>query len=127
MILRHAHVTEEAPTSQSPHSQAVSIGNLVAVSGQVALDPDTGRLISDKVEGQAAQVLKNLEACLVAAGASMDSVLRVGVFLANRDDFAAMDNVYRQAFAEPFPARTTVFAGLGRDMLIQIDALAVKE
>ncbi|HEU4657104.1 MAG TPA: Rid family detoxifying hydrolase [Capillimicrobium sp.] len=122
---RQAGVTDRAPKPVGPYSQSVRIGRLVHSAGQGADDPATGRLAGDDIETQTRQCLTNVRSVLEASGASMADVIRVGVFLAHKDDFEGMNRVYREFFEEPFPARTTVYVGLPGDLRVEIDALAV--
>lgn len=117
--------TDKAPVPGAPYAQSARIAWVVAAAGQVGFRPDTRETVSEDVAGQTRQVLANLTAALEASGASMDDVVKVGVFLAERDDFAAMNAVYKEAFTEPYPARTTVFVGLPEGIKVEIDALAV--
>jgi 2-iminobutanoate/2-iminopropanoate deaminase len=123
--MREAGVTPDAPAPIGPYSQSVRIGRLVHAAGQGADDPATGRLAGADIESQTRQCLRNLEAVLAASGATLDDVLRVGVFLAHRSDFEGMNAVYRTLFGDPPPARTTVYVGLPGELRVEIDALAV--
>ena len=99
--------TSNAPAAIGPYSQAIDLGNMVFVSGQIPVDPATGKM-ADTVEEQAAQSLANLKAILAEAGLSMAKVVKTVIFLADINDFAAVNAVYAKAFAEPFPARSCV-------------------
>ena len=123
--MREAGVTRDAPAPVGPYSQSARIGRLVHAAGQGADDPATGRLAGPDIETQTRQCLRNLEAVLAASGATLDDVLRVGVFLADRSDFEGMNAVYRTVFSDPPPARTTVYVGLPGELRVEIDALAV--
>jgi len=118
----------EAPAAIGPYSQAIRIGNFVFTSGQVALDPATGQLVSGGVEPQTAQVLKNLRAVLAAARLDFTHVIKTTVFLKSMNDFAAMNLVYAQYFERddvPAPARSTVeVARLPKDALVEIEVIA---
>jgi len=119
--------TPSAPAAIGPYSQAVVAGGLVHCSGQIALDPQTGALIEGGVEAQAEKVLTNLSAVLEAAGTSLARVLKCNVYLADMNDFAAINAIYGRFFAgdEP-PARATVqVAGLPKSALIEIDCIAL--
>ena len=106
-----------------PFSQAVSTGDLVFLSGQVGLDAD-GKLVAGGVEAQARQIFANLAAVLDAAGKSFADVVRVGVFLTDMGDFAAINAIYAGHFAEPYPARTTVaVAALPLGAAVEIDMI----
>ena len=97
--------TTNAPAAIGPYSQALDLGNMVFVSGQIPVDPATGTM-ADTVEQQAAQSLANLKAILAEAGLSMNNVVKTVIFLADINDFAAVNAEYAKAFAEPFPARS---------------------
>lgn len=119
--------TKDAPSAIGPYSQAISAGGMVFCSGQVALDPATGELVPGGVEEQTVQVLKNLEAVLLAGGAGFDTVVKATIFLADMDDFAAVNSIYAEAFAESLPARATVqVSRLPLDVRVEIDAIAMQ-
>ncbi len=118
--------TEEAPGAIGPYSQAVKAGNLVFCSGQIPIDPTTGEFVSGNVAEQTHQVLKNLSAVLEAAGTDLNNVVKTTVFLADMNDFAAMNEVYAEFFNQNKPARATVQAArLPRDARVEIDCIAV--
>jgi 2-iminobutanoate/2-iminopropanoate deaminase len=117
--------TENAPGAIGPYSQAIKANGMVFCSGQIPIDPATGQFVSDDVSVQTEQVLKNLAAVLQAAGASLGSVVKTTVFLADMNDFAAMNEVYGKFFSENKPARATVQAArLPRDAKVEIDCIA---
>jgi 2-iminobutanoate/2-iminopropanoate deaminase len=117
-----------APKAIGPYSQAVRAGQLLFLSGQVALDPATGQMVEGGVTEQTRRVFENLGAVLTAAGRSFADVVRTTVFLADMNDFAAMNEVYGQYFKEPYPARATVqVARLPRDARVEIDLIASLE
>jgi 2-iminobutanoate/2-iminopropanoate deaminase len=114
-----------APRAIGPYSQAVRSGQLLFLSGQVALDPASGQMIEGGIAEQTRRVFDNLGAVLAAAGRSFADVVRTTVFLADMNDFAAMNEVYGQYFKEPFPARATVqVARLPKDARVEIDLIA---
>ncbi len=118
--------TERAPRAIGPYSQAIRAGNLVFASGQIPIDPATGSLVAGSVAEQTDQVMKNLSAVLEAAGVQLHEVVKTTVFLADMDDFAAMNDVYSRYFTENPPARATVQAArLPRDARVEIEAVAV--
>ncbi len=120
--------TENAPGAIGPYSQAVKAGNMVFLSGQIPIDPNTGEFVSDDVVEQTEQVLRNLSAVLEASGASLNSVVKTTVFLADMNDFAAMNEVYAKYFSDNKPARATVQAArLPKDARIEIDCIALVE
>lgn len=116
-----------APAAGVPLSQAVRKGNIVQVSGQTAVSPETGSLVEGGVAEQTEQALRNVIAILEAAGSSLQDVLMLRVYLTDVSQFAEMNEVYGRVVGEPFPARTTVYVGLPGDLLVEIDALAVAD
>lgn len=123
--MREAVSTDAAPRAIGPYSQAIRAGGLLFVSGQVPIDPATGALVEGDIAAQTRQVLENLRGILEAAGASFDHVVRTTVFLADMNDFTAMNDVYAACFAAPAPARATVqVARLPKDARVEIDAIA---
>lgn len=122
---RQAVATDQAPKAIGPYSQAVKAGTLVFVSGQIPIDPATGEFVPGDVKAQTDRVMKNLTAILEAAGTSMDAVIRCTVYLADMDDFAAMNEVYGSYFTQPAPARATIQAvRLPKDARVEIDVIA---
>jgi 2-iminobutanoate/2-iminopropanoate deaminase len=107
-MARQSVTSDRLAPPVGPFSQAVRAGDMLYLSGQVAQDRTTGRLVEGDVARQAEVILENLDAVLSAAGKTMDDVVRVGVFLTDMGDFAAMNAVYARHFAAPYPARTTV-------------------
>jgi len=123
--MRQAVSTPAAPAAIGPYSQAIRAGSLLFVSGQIPLDPETGVMVDGDVAVQTHRVLRNLAAILEAAGSSLDRVVHVGVFLADMNDFAAMNEAYGTYFSSPAPARATIQAArLPRDARIEIDVIA---
>jgi len=117
--------TDKAPKAIGPYSQGIRAGEWLFVSGQVPLDPDTGQIIEGDIRAQTRQVLLNLGEILKAAGASYINVVRTTVFLADLNDFTAMNDVYGTFFDGAPPARSTVQVDrLPRDARIEIDAIA---
>ncbi|MBL8181401.1 MAG: RidA family protein [Blastocatellia bacterium] len=118
--------TDKAPGAIGPYSQAIKAGNMIFCSGQIPIDIATGEFVSDNVAEQTEQVLKNLAEVLAAAGASLNDVVKTGVFLADMNDFAEMNEVYARHFVDNKPARATVAAlGLPRGARVEIDCIAV--
>jgi 2-iminobutanoate/2-iminopropanoate deaminase len=119
--------TERAPQAIGPYSQAIRAGGFVFASGQIPLDPRTGEFVAGGVVEQTEQVLRNLSALLEAAGTSLDRVVKTTVFLADMNDFAAMNEVYGRYFrGDAPPARSTVQAArLPRDARVEIEAIAM--
>ena len=123
--MRIAIETEGAPGAIGPYSQAVRDGRLLFVSGQVALDPASGKLIAGDVGAQTERVLKSAGAILAAAGAAFADVVRTTVYLVDLADFGAMNDVYAGYFPAPAPARSTVqVAGLPQGARVEIDMIA---
>ncbi len=117
--------TNGAPKAIGPYSQAIIAGSLVFCSGQVPFDPSTGEFVAGDVGVQTRRVLANLEAVLQAAGSSLSRVVKTTVFLADMNDFAAMNAAYEGVFGTHRPARSTVQAArLPRDARIEIEAIA---
>ena len=119
--------TQNAPAAIGPYSQALDLGGMVFVSGQIPVDPATGAMPED-VQDQARQSLANLKAILAEAGLTMADVVKTVVFLADLDDFAAVNEVYAQAFAQPFPARSCVqVSGIPKGAKVEIECIAVRK
>lgn len=115
-------MTAYAPRPFGPYSQAVKSRNCIYVSGQRPVHPQNGTMPEGVVD-QAKQVLQNIESILQEAGAGMEHVLKVNIYLADLNDFAAVNEVYASVFHEPYPARTTVGAVL-RGILVEMDVVA---
>ena len=118
--------TERAPRAIGPYSQAVRSGNFLFASGQIPIDPATGEFVAGGITEQTEQVMRNVSAILEAAGAGLQQVVKTTVFLADMDDFTAMNEVYGRFFGENPPARATVQAArLPRDARVEIEAIAI--
>jgi 2-iminobutanoate/2-iminopropanoate deaminase len=118
--------TENAPGAIGPYSQAVRAGGFVFASGQIPLDPRTGEMVSGGVAEQTEQVMLNLSAVLEAAGTGLERVVKTTVFLADMNEFSAMNEVYGRYFKESLPARATVQAArLPRDARVEIEVIAL--
>ena len=125
--MRKIIATEAAPQAIGPYSQAVSIGEFVFTSGQLPIDPKTGVFVEGGIAEQTEQVLRNLAEVLRAAGTSLEEVVKTTVFLADMNDFAAMNEAYGRYFSNEPPARSTVQAArLPRDARIEIDVIAIR-
>ena len=123
--MRQAVSTPSAPAAIGPYSQGIRAGALLFVSGQIPLDPETATMVEGDVAVQTHRVLRNLAAILEAAGSSFDRVVRTTVYLADMNDFAAMNDVYASYFTSPAPARSTIQAArLPKDARVEIDAVA---
>lgn len=120
--------TQKAPAAIGPYSQGIKANGFLFLSGQVALDPASGQLVGEDIRAQTEQVLNNLQAVLEAAGSSLAAVVKTTVFLADLNDFAAMNEVYARFFPADPPARATLEAArLPREARVEIDAIAVLE
>ncbi len=117
--------TGQAPAAIGPYSQAVQVGEFVYTSGQIALDPQTGEMLTGGIERETERVLQSLEAILIAAGLSLDAVVKTTVYLADLSHFGSMNQVYERFFRNNKPARACVqVAALPRGALVEIDAVA---
>ncbi len=117
--------TTQAPSAIGPYSQAIRSGPWVFVSGQIPLDPATGKIVEGDIAAQTERVLKNLAAILEAAGAGLAQVVKTTVYVRDLNQFARMNEVYARFFAEKPPARATVeVSRLPRDVQVEIDAIA---
>src|SRR5437762_3049129 len=119
--MRQTVRTEKAPMPAGPYSQAVIAGEFVYVAGQGPTDPATGRRVEGGVQAETEQVLKNVQAILEAAGTSLANAVKVNVYLADRNDFAAMNEIYKRFFPNDPPARTTVESHPPVDIAVEID------
>jgi 2-iminobutanoate/2-iminopropanoate deaminase len=123
--MKSAIASEHAPKAIGPYSSALRAGQLIFISGQVPADPATGTLVEGPIDVQTCRVLDSIKALLAVEGLSLAHVVRTTVFLADMDDFAAMNTAYRGYFTEPFPARSTIQAArLPRNARVEIDAIA---
>jgi 2-iminobutanoate/2-iminopropanoate deaminase len=121
---RNVITSEQLPAAVGPFSLAVHGGDLLFLSGQVAQDPATGKLIDGDIARQTDQILRSLRTTLEAAGKDLRDVVRVGVYLADMADFAAMNEQYARHFTEPYPARTTVgVAALPLGAAVEMDVV----
>jgi 2-iminobutanoate/2-iminopropanoate deaminase len=118
-------VASNAPTPKPPISQAVKVGELVFCSGAVPRDPVTGEMVGGDIENQTEQVLKNLKSVLEAAGSCLEKTVKVTVFLADRNDFAGMNNVFKQFFPHEPPARSCFGVELFVDAKVEIELIAI--
>jgi len=116
--------TDKAPAAIGPYSQAVQFGNLLFVSGQIALDPQTGTIVEGRITAQTRQVMENLKAVIEAAGMTLQDVLKCSCFLSSMDNFVKFNAVYDSYFKESLPARETVeVARLPKDVLVEVSAV----
>jgi reactive intermediate/imine deaminase len=123
---RQPIATDRAPAAIGPYSQAVRAGGTVYLSGQIPLDPATGELVSADIATESRRVFDNLKAVCEAAGGSLDEVARVGIYLTDLSDFAAVNAVMADYFQAPYPARSTIqVSGLPRGARVEVDAVLV--
>jgi len=123
---REVIATKDAPQPIGPYSQAIKAAGMVFASGQVAIDPATGNVISGGIAEQTERVLKNLQAILQAAGTGLEKVVKTTVYLKNMSEFAAMNEVYARFWSSSPPARATVeVSRLPKDVLVEIDVIAL--
>ncbi len=122
-------LTDKAPAPIGPYSQGILVDDrFVFTAGQIPIDPNTSQLVEGDIKAQTRQVLKNVEQILLAAGATMKSVVKTTVFLKDMSEFAAMNEVYAEFFSSAAPARSTVeVARLPRDVRVEIEAVAIVE
>ncbi|OOP57799.1 MAG: reactive intermediate/imine deaminase [Candidatus Brocadia carolinensis] len=117
--------TNTAPAAIGPYSQAIRMGNMVFLSGQIPLHPATGEIVQGDIKVQTRQVLENLKCILEAAGSSLDKVVKTTIFMKDLNDYAAVNDVYREYFPHKPPARAAVQAAkLPRDAGVEIEAIA---
>ena len=118
--------TDQAPAAIGPYSQAVRAGDSVFLSGQIPLDPATGLIVDGDIAAQARRAFDNLRAVCAAAGGPFDEVVRLGLYLTDLDDFAAVNAVMADYFDAPYPARSTVqVSALPRGAAFEVDAIMV--
>lgn len=118
--------SDQAPKAIGPYSQAVRVDKTLYLSGQTPLDPATGELVAGDITVQTRRVFENLKAVLTAADASFSNVVRVGIYLTDLGNFSAVNEVMKEYFSEPYPARSTIgVAALPRASIVEIDMVAV--
>ena len=116
--------TKNAPQAIGPYSQAVKTGNLMFISGQIPLNPETGDLVSGSIEDEANQVLNNIKSICEAAGNSLEDIVKITIFLTDLDHFATVNEVMKEHFSEPYPARATIeVSGLPLGVNVEIEAI----
>ncbi len=124
----NAIATTQAPSAIGPYSQAIHVGNFVFASGQIPINPATGSLVEGNITIQTRQALNNVKAILAEAGLTMRNVVKTTVFMADMNDFAQMNAVYAEFFAEPYPARSAVAVkALPKGALVEIEVIAAKD
>lgn len=117
--------TNNAPAAIGPYSQAIEVNGFVFASGQLPIDPETGKFPEGGIKEQTTQSIKNAQKILEAAGTDLKHVVKTTVYLANMSDFAAMNEVYSQFFTEPFPARSAVAVkDLPKGAMVEVEVLA---
>jgi 2-iminobutanoate/2-iminopropanoate deaminase len=125
--MRKIIATEKAPKAVGPYSQAIRFANLLFVSGQIALDPESGEIVRGDIEVQTKQVLENLKAIVEASGMGLEDILKCTCFLQDMEHFARFNSVYSTYFADVLPARETVeVSRLPKDVLVEISAICGK-
>ena len=118
--------SDKAPAAIGPYSQAIKWGNMLFTSGQIPLDPASGRVVEGGIKAQTKQALENLKQVLIAGGASLENVVKTTCFLDNMNDFAQFNEVYAEYFKNSPPARSCVAVDrLPKDVLVEIEAIAV--
>ena len=118
--------TDQAPAAIGPYSQAVKVGNLLFISGQIPIDPATGNIVAGDVQDQTRQSIKNIQAICEAAGACLKDVVKTSVFVKDMNQFAKVNETYGEFFKEDAPARACVeVARLPKDVLVEIEAIVV--
>lgn len=118
--------TDAAPAAIGPYSQAVRSGQMVFLSGQIPLDPATGALVDGDISSQARRAFDNLKAVCEAAGGSLDSIVRIGLYVTDLGDFAAVNAVMADYFSAPYPARSTIeVSALPKGAAVEVDAIMV--
>jgi len=123
--MKNVVITDRGPKPIGPYSQAIKAGGLVYLSGQVALDPNSGELVGADIRQQTERVFENVKGILEAAGVNLHHVLKTTVFLKDMNDFAAMNEVYARYFTAAPPARSTVqVSRLPKDALVEIEVIA---
>jgi reactive intermediate/imine deaminase len=121
---KHIISTNDAPAAIGPYSQAVRVGNTLWVSGQIPLDPRTKELVHGDFEAETRQVFDNLKAIVVAAGATLDDVVKANIYLTDLDHFALVNKIMSEYFREPYPARAAVgVAALPRGARVEVECI----
>jgi len=119
--------TNTAPAAIGPYSQGIDIGNLIFSSGQIPVNPSTGKIADGNIEEQTKQVLENLKNVLLAGGSDLSKVIKTTVFIKDMNHFSKINEIYAQYFTEPYPVRSCVeVSRLPKDVLIEIEAVALK-
>ncbi|MBL4625814.1 MAG: RidA family protein [Flavobacteriales bacterium] len=120
--------TKNAPAPIGPYNQAVLANGTLYMSGQIAMNPDSGELILDNIEAETEQVMKNMEGVLLKAGMTLDDVVKCSIYITDMDNFSRINEVYGKFFTSEFPARETVeVVRLPKDVNVEMSAIAVKD
>lgn len=123
--MKKFYLSEQAPKPIGPYSQAIKSGHLLFISGQIGLDPLTMQMVAEDCRSQAEQIFKNIAAILKKAECDFDSITKLTIFLTDLNHFAVVNELMRELFKEPFPARSTIeVSKLPKDALIEIEAIA---
>ncbi|GIV11159.1 MAG: reactive intermediate/imine deaminase [Fimbriimonadales bacterium] len=124
-MTKQAILSQDAPAPIGPYSQAVRVGDWIFISGQIPIDPATGKMITGGVATQTKQVLQNLQAVLTAVGLNLDSIVKTTIYMTDLSMFAELNEVYANYFHPPFPARATVqVSALPMGAQVEIEAIA---
>ncbi|GIV08362.1 MAG: endoribonuclease [Fimbriimonadales bacterium] len=124
-MTKQAILSQDAPAPIGPYSQAVRVGDWIFISGQIPIDPATGKMITGGVATQTKQVLQNLQAVLTAVGLNLDSIVKTTIYMTDLNLFAELNEVYANYFHPPFPARATVqVSALPMGAQVEIEAIA---
>jgi 2-iminobutanoate/2-iminopropanoate deaminase len=119
--------TKEAPQPIGPYNQAVAAGGFLFISGQIAIDPESGKLVTDEIEAETHLVLKNLKAILTEAGLTFEHIVKTTIFLSDMNNFGLVNEIYGSYFTGNFPARETVEVSvLPKNVNVEISAIAIK-
>ncbi len=125
-MAREVVTTDRAPAAIGPYSQAVKVGEMIFVSGQIPIDPATGDIVQGDIKAQTRQVLTNLDAVLKAAGSSLEKAVKTTVYITNMDEFSQVNEVYGEFFTDQPPARACVeVSRLPKGVAVEIDAIAL--
>lgn len=123
--MKHEVTSQKAPKAVGPYSQAIRTGTMVLCSGQIGIDPKTGAMVEGGIKEQVTQIIQNIKAVLEETGCTLNNVVKTTVFLQDMNDFAAMNEVYGDAFAKPYPARSTIeVAKLPKGAAVEIECIA---
>lgn len=118
--------TSKAPSAIGPYSQGIKVGNMVFISGQIPIDPDTGNVVEGGIKEQTKRVLENIKAILESIGGSLNNVVKTTVFMVDLGEFSEMNEVYKEYFPNNPPARSTIqVSALPKNVRIEIEAIAV--